>query len=270
MKAFYQKTRGAKKIVVVDLGFLGDTVHLVPALWEIKQHYPAAELHVVSAPVGAEVLRLAPCVDRAWALTLDPAKRSLREQLGLVAALRREKFDAAFNFNGADRTTILTAFTGARQRAAHAGGRWHFWNRWLIANWVPRQDENAAVFEQRRQFLAACGFTLQDPKFNLSVDADSMGWAETVVTAGALHISVNSATPFNEWPVENYAAMLQAAWRSLPGLRVVASGSAKERERERLQRLYTTVNDPRLQLLPPNLSIGQLASVLRERCRLHW
>ena len=70
LSEFYERSRTARKILVVDLGFLGDSVHLVPALWEIKRHYPAAELHTLSAPVGAEVLRLAPCVNRPWAFPL--------------------------------------------------------------------------------------------------------------------------------------------------------------------------------------------------------
>ena len=28
---------------------------------------------------------------------------------------------------------------------AHAAGRYHFWNRWLIANWVPKQDPDLGV-----------------------------------------------------------------------------------------------------------------------------
>src|SRR5208282_4409873 len=70
LKNFFERTRAAKKIIAVDFGFLGDSVHLVPALWEIKRHYPAAELHTLSATVGAELLRLAPCVDNARAFPL--------------------------------------------------------------------------------------------------------------------------------------------------------------------------------------------------------
>ena len=91
---FYNTTRGARKVIVVDLGFLGDSVHLVPACWELRRHYPEAQIHTVSAPVGAEFLALAPCVDRAWALELDPRRRTLSDSLRLVHALRRERFDA--------------------------------------------------------------------------------------------------------------------------------------------------------------------------------
>ena len=37
---FYSRTRDARKIIVVDLGFLGDTISLAPALWELKRLYP--------------------------------------------------------------------------------------------------------------------------------------------------------------------------------------------------------------------------------------
>ncbi|MDB6019870.1 MAG: hypothetical protein JWR19_4359 [Pedosphaera sp.] len=268
LKGFYEQTRAAKKIVVVDLGFLGDTLHLVPALWEIKQHY-AAELHVVSSPLGAEVLRLAPCVDRAWPVVLDPAKRSLREQLRLIRALRREKFDVAINFGGTDRTIILMALTGARWRVAHAAGRSHFWNNWLVPYWVPRLNPNLTAFEQRRQLLAACGFTLQPPRFDLRVDDASLQWAKATVPLGAVHLSINSANPMKEWPLEHYAAMLKMVWQTEPELPAVVSIGAKPRERDRLQQFLAIVNDPRLRTLPENLSIMQLAAALT-RCRLHF
>ena len=112
---FYAQTRAAKKILVVDLGFLGDTIHLIPALWEIKRHYPTAELHTLSAPVGAEALQLAPCVDRAWAFPLGaPSPPWWRQWEACCLALRRERFDLALNFSGADRTIFITALTGAR------------------------------------------------------------------------------------------------------------------------------------------------------------
>ena len=72
--AFYPQTRTAKKVLVVDLGFLGDTIHLVPALWEIKRQYPGCALHVLTSTLGAEVLQLAPCADRAWGVELYRAQ----------------------------------------------------------------------------------------------------------------------------------------------------------------------------------------------------
>lgn len=265
---FYSRTRAARKVIVVDLGFLGDTVHLVPALWELKSGYGQASLHVLTTPVGAQVLELAPCVDRAWAVELQREKRTLRQQWQVVRALRREKFDVAFNFSGADRTLFMTALTGARWRVAYPGGRQHFWSSWLIPNWAPRQDSNAVVFEQRRGVLAACGLAPGAPRFDLKVDEQSFEWAATVVPPAAVHLSVNSAKPTREWPVEHHAAMLREVWAKHPELVIVASTGANARERGRLDSLVALVKDARLRALPGTLTIPQLAAVLK-RCRLH-
>jgi len=265
---FYSTTRGARKVIVVDLGFLGDTVHLVPALWEIRRSYPGARLEVLTTPVGAEVLALAPCVDHSWALELRPERRTLRQQWQMIRALRGHAFDVAFNFSGADRTLFMTALTGARWRVAHPGGRRHFWNSWLIQYWVPRQNPDQIVFEQRRQMLAACGVPLGSVRFDLRVGEAEQGWAAQVIPLMAIHLSLNSAKATREWPLEHHVQMLKTVWAREPELIVVATGGAQERERRRLTEFATLLNDNRLLVLAETLTIAKLASVLK-RCRLH-
>src|SRR5580658_3550482 len=138
MHSFLERTRAARKIIVVDFGFLGDSVHLTPALWEIKRHYGTAELHTLSAPVGAELLQLAPCVDRPWAFPLTAKSPAWWKHWDILWALRRQKFDLAFNFTGSDRSLFATAFIGARWTLGLEAGRKHFWNGWLSGDWVKR------------------------------------------------------------------------------------------------------------------------------------
>ncbi len=266
---FYSRTREARKIIVVDLGFLGDTVHLIPALWEIRRHYPRAALHLLSSPLGSDVCRLVSCVDRLWPVELAPGKRSLWQQYAIIRMLRRERFDVAFNFGGNDRSILLTALTGARWRVAHRGGRSHFWNKWLIPCWVSRQSENLPVLEQRRQVLAQCGFTLQAPRFDLRIAADDCAWAGLTVPTGTIHLSLNSANPLKEWPVAHYASLVRELWKRQPDLSLVVSATPSMREQARVRELESLLTDTRLQVLPPKMTIGQLAAVLN-RCRLHF
>lgn len=263
----YNDTRHARKIIVVDLGFLGDSLHLVPALWEIKRHYPQAELHVVAAPVGAEVLRLARCADHVWPVELDPHRRTLRQQWDSVRALRRERFDLAVNFSGADRTLFWTALTGARHRVAHAAGRNHFWNSWLISNWVPRQPAGMPVFEQRRQVLAACGLLLAAPRWDLALPEEARRKTEALLAPGAIHLSVCASSPLKEWPLENWVKFAKRLIAINPQLQIIATGSRQPREQERLRSLAEEVRNNGLKPLI-GLSIVELAAVLH-RCRLH-
>jgi ADP-heptose:LPS heptosyltransferase len=265
---FYDRTRAARKIIVVDLGFLGDSVHLVPALWELRRHYPAAALHTLSAPVGREVLALAPCVDCARAFPLPPNSPPWWRQGELVGELRRERYDLAVNFNGADRTIFLTAFTGARWRLAHAGGRKHFWNRWLIRDWVSRRSRDLPVFEQKRQVLAAAGFELAPPRWDLRIPESAARRFEPSVGGRTIHFSLCASDPLREWPLRHWIELGSRLLHRFPDLRIVVSASSAAREQERLRGLADGLAHERLVALPPGLAIAELAAVL-SRCRLH-
>ena len=264
---FFEATKSARKIIVVDLGFLGDSVHLVPALLEIKRNYPGAQLHTLSAAVGAELLGLAPCVDRAWAFPLTPQSPAWWRHWDIIGALRREKYDAAFNFSGADRTIFLTALTGAKWRLAHEGGRRHFWNRLLIPNWAPRQDRGLPVYEQRRRVLAAAGLALEPARFDFRVPEAAREFAAANIPANSIHFSINASGPLKEWPLENWAELAGMILKRDPAAQLVATAADNARETARLDRLADAARDGRLICLK-GLSIGQLAALL-QRCRLH-
>jgi ADP-heptose:LPS heptosyltransferase len=266
-RSFFERSRDARKIIVVDLGFLGDSVQLVPALWEIKRHYPQAQLHTLSAVVGAELLRLAPCVDKAWAFPLTPQSPPWWRHWDLLLALRRERFDVAINLSGSDRSIFMTALTGARWRLGYQAGRKHFWNGWLIGDWVPRQGRDAPIFEQRRQALAARGFSLKPPRFDLRIPDADQRWAIANIPNLSIHLSINASTHLKEWPSRHWIALAKTILAKFPDVSLIATASSKTREQERLNELSTAVNDKRLQSFT-GLSLGQLAAALA-RCRAH-
>jgi ADP-heptose:LPS heptosyltransferase len=268
LTGLYQRTRTAKKILVVDLGFLGDSVHLVPSLWEIKRQYPAAKRHTLSAAVGAELLRMAPCVDRPWTFPLGSPSPPWWRHWDVIRALRRERFDLVFNLSGADRSVFLTALTGAKWRVAYAGGRKHFWNEWLIPDWIPRLRPDLPVYEQRRQMLAACGLELGPARWDLRLPEAAKARAESLTPAGAIHFSINASTPLKEWPLSHWIELAKLLLAGDTRLRIAATGSASVREQERLHALAKAVANERLSTLPPGLPIAELGAVL-QRCRLH-
>jgi ADP-heptose:LPS heptosyltransferase len=214
------------------------------------------------------LLALAPCVDRAWAFPLGPRSPSWWRHWDVIRSLRRESFDLAFNFSGADRTIFLTALTGAKWRVAHLGGRNHFWKSLLIPHWVPRQDPCLPVCEQRRRVLAACGFQLQPARFDLRLSPEAQAWAVKVTPPGSIHFSINASFPAKEWPLEHWVALAQTLLGEGCGGHIVASGSAQLREQERLRSLAEKIGRPQLRILPSNLTVERLAAVLA-RCRLH-
>jgi heptosyltransferase-1 len=265
--AFYNKTRDARKIIVVDLGFLGDSVHTVPALWEIKRNYPQAELHVLSAPVGAELLKLAPCVDRAWSFPLGPPSPPWWKHWDIIRQLRRERFDLLFNFSGADRTIWISGILGAKWKIAYPGGRDHFWNSWLIPEWLAKISETVPIFEKRRRMLGLCGLKLDAPRFDLAIPADERQWATSAIPKGSIHLSINASSPFKEWPIGRWVELICRLSEWQPGIRIIATASSSEREFNRLSELKRQITAKQLQTFS-GLNIGQLAALLG-RCAIH-
>ena len=265
--SFFERTRSAKKIIVIDFGFLGDSVHLVPSLWEIKRNYPDAKLHTLSATVGAELLKLAPCVDRHWAFPLTEKSPPWWRHWPILRALRWQKFDAAFNFTGSDRSLFATAFIGATSALIIQPGRAHFWNRWIRADWLSRGTRDLPVYEQRRQLLAAAGLALQAPRFDLRIPAAASDWAQTKTPSGSIHLSINASAAEKEWPLDNWIDLTKRLLAARPSIDLVATASSKPREITRLRTLADAVADSRLQCVE-GPDIAQLAAIL-QRCRLH-
>jgi ADP-heptose:LPS heptosyltransferase len=264
---FYNQTRSARKIIVVDLGFLGDSVHLTPSLVEIKRHYPEAELHVVAAPSGAALLEMAPNVDRVWAFPLGPKSPPWYRHWNIIGALRRERFDLAINFSGSDRTVFITALTGAKWRVACQGARKHFWGPWLIKSWVPPVQDVMPVYEGRRQFLASLGFTLAPARFDVKVPDAAQALARSLTPGPSVHFSINASGPLAEWPVESWAALAKTLRQRRPDLAMVATATGAPRERERLGRFQTLAGLTGI-IARADLRVPELAAVI-ERSVLH-
>jgi ADP-heptose:LPS heptosyltransferase len=115
--------------------------------------------------------------------------------------------------------------------------------------------------------LAACGFELAQPRFDLRVPEEAKTFAAAHIPEGALHFSINASTFRKEWPLPHWIELARRLMRDNPQLRIVATGSSDHRERARLREFAASVHHPALQTFTA-LSVAQLAALL-ERCSQH-
>lgn len=151
---FCPRTRYARKVMVLDLGFLGDTVHVIPALWMVRQAYPQAELHVAVAAQVTSFMECVPWVNQVWGYQRFPKHATLRQNLQMISRLRREKFDALINLNGSDRSSWLTFFSGAREclgRMPEGGGP-PFWRQEVREDMTPFPGCSSLCYSLSRAF----------------------------------------------------------------------------------------------------------------------
>ena len=256
-----------KKILVVDLGFLGDTVHSIPAVRALANC--GAEVDVMTTAVGAELLAMVPEVKRVWVVPLTKPSPAPWKNLDTLRSIRAQRYCAAISFVGSERNLFCTGWSAARQRIAHQSGPSSWLARSRLTQIIPPRDRSDTVFAQRLSILKELGWTGANPGWSWQVPVESKQWASTVVKGPALHLSVSAASsPLNEWPLDLWAKVLEKVWHGSPQLRVFATGAGSEREVARLNDLVSLVKDDRLQILPQRQPISRLLALV-QACDLH-
>jgi ADP-heptose:LPS heptosyltransferase len=269
---FFQRTRSAKKVMVLDLGFLGDTVHLLPALWLVRQAYPAAELHVAIASHITSFMECAPWVDRVWGYMRYPRHATLRENFAMVARLRKEKFDVLINLNGSDRSSWLTFLSGARERLGRRpdDGGPPFWRRMFTVE-VRHPFDQEPVYLQRCHCLEKAGFTFTPPEFHIEIPAENLRAAEISPADSGMyfHISPFTTADYKELSPAQLAEFITLLAKKFPQKKIALSSAPTEREKSKMTELLALLPEKPWRVFAGNLNLAQVAAVIKHSA-LHF
>jgi lipopolysaccharide heptosyltransferase III len=265
-QTFLQRTRDAKKIMVLDLGFLGDTVHLLPALWMVRQAYPQAELHVAVAAHVTSLMDCVPWVDRVWGYMRFPRHATLRENFEMITKLRRKKFDVLINLNGSDRSSWLTFLSGARERLGRMpnNGGPLFWKKMFTAH-VHHPFDTEVVYRQRCHCLEKAGFPFTQPEFHVEIVPEHLRAAEiSEADSGTyFHVSPFTTADYKELSPAQFTELMGALAKQFPEKRWVLSCAPTKRERDKMESLLPLLPVKPWRVFAGNLSLVQLAAVIQ-------
>ena len=269
---FLARTQTAKKVMVLDLGFLGDTVHLLPALWKIRQAYPQAELHVAVAAHVTSLLECVPWVNQIWGYMRYPRHATAQENWQIIRRLRREKFDVLLNLNGSDRSSWLTFLSGARERLGRVpdDGGPPLWEKMFTAH-VQHPFGAEPVFRQHCHVLAKAGFPTTPPEFNVQIPPENL--TATQISPGDrgtyLHLSPFTTADYKELSPRQFAELAGALQASFPDKKLILSCAPTPRELEKMKHLLPLLPSPPWRVFAGNLTLLQLAAVIQHSA-LHF
>lgn len=251
--------------MVLDLGFLGDTVHLLPALWMVRQAYPQAELHCAVAEHVTSLMECVPWVNRVWGYMRYPRHATLRENLQMVSRLRREKFDVVINLNGSDRSTWLTFLSGARERLGRLpdDGGPPCWKRMFTAC-VHHPSGQDPVYLQRCRCLEKAGFPFA-PEFHVEIAPAHLRATEIPEAdrENYFHISPFTTADYKELPPPQLVELVAALEKKFPQKRLVLSCAPTERERAKMAELLALLPQKPWRVFDGKLNLIQLAAVIQ-------
>jgi lipopolysaccharide heptosyltransferase II len=221
-----------RRVLVIRLRSIGDTVLATPALATLRRFLPQAKIHILLEDWVAPVLEGSPLVDRV--ITIPKQSNTARARL--ARDLHRTKYDVVYNLHGGTTATFLTRATGAPHRVGFA----HYQYARLHNHVAPSPQEiwrrpGLHSVEQQLALIGWTGVPVTDrPATQLAVtEAAARSIAERL--AGK---KIDEAQPFalihpaaalqtKQWATESFARVAEAV--SERGLTPVAIVSPGER-----------------------------------------
>jgi heptosyltransferase-3 len=220
-----------KRVLLIRLRSIGDTVLTTPSLIALRRFLPNAQIDILLEDWVAPVLEQFPHVDHV--LTLERGSTTARLQV--AREMRATRYDVVYNLHGGTTATFLTRATGARHRVGFSHyryGRLH--NHLAPSPLLVWGVQKAHSVEQTLALLGWTGVPVSDkPGTELAVtDAAAKSVSERLTTAG-----VTDSTPFamvhpaaafatKQWAVEKFARIVEDL--SARGITSVALGSTSE------------------------------------------
>ena len=218
-----------RRVLVVKLRSIGDTVLATPSLIALRRFLPDAQIDILLEDWVAPVLDGFDAVDNVISVG-----KSSSERLKTAWKLRGRKYDVAINLHGGTTATLFVRASGALHRIGYSYYQYPFLYNHLLSSasdfWKREKTHSA---EQQLALLGFVGVPVDPlPKTRLAANERSIDTIRerhpkfeiSNLKFALLHPSTAFFT--KQWPTENFAQT--AEFLAGKGLHVVAVGSKSE------------------------------------------
>ncbi len=221
-----------RKVLVIRLRSIGDTVLATPALFALKRFLPQAKIHVLLEDWVAPLIEGSPLVDRV--ISIPRHGNSARARV--ARELHRLGYDVVFNLHGGTTATFLARASGATHRVGY--GHYQYARLHNHVAPAPQQIWARPVLHSVEQQLALIGWTgvpvTDRPATQLTVTEN----AKRMISAKLAAHKINDQAPLaiihpaaaletKRWPTEKFARIAEAI--TTRGFTPIAIASAQER-----------------------------------------
>lgn len=245
------------RILLIKTSSLGDVIHNLPVVTDLRVHFPDAVIDWVVEEGYADIVRLHPGVRQAIPVALRRWRKSLLgaatwcEMRDFRARLRKESYDLVIDSQGLLKSALITRMAlGKRCGYAATSAREPLTARFYDARFEVSNNLHA-VERNRRLAALAAGYAADTP-------ADYGIVAAQAPTPDGPTAILLTATSRDDklWPEERWIVLGRALHERGIGCRLPAGSPT---ERERASRLAQAI--PAAVALPP-LNLGELAAQL--------
>jgi heptosyltransferase-3 len=231
------------KILIIQLGDIGDVIWTTPTLWAVKRAYAHARVSILVREGYGVLIEGDPSLDKVFEVPRYKGGllRQGRNQIRFLRALRQEGFSMVIDLRAGDRGAILAYLTGAPMRVSqHYDRGVPFWRKRLFTHIIypPATTEKVrGAAEQSLRIVRGLGIESRDPIPRLWISAEADKRVQEILQNERMAECGNWITlnPFarwayKEWNLERWAEIID--WLQDEYLiPTVIIGAPEERER---------------------------------------
>lgn len=250
-------------ILLIRLSSMGDLIHTYPALSDVLQHYPDAEIDWVSEEGFAQLPQLHPAVKNTLPMAWRRWRKSLwrkdtRAEIGAFRQqLKAKTYDWVIDAQGLVKSGVVAlGAKGLRAGFDRNSARESLASFAYDKTFAVARGQHA-VWRNRELFGRILGYTPEGPaSFGLNPTAPLPDWLPQGAYAVLLHATSRED---KEWPVAHWVTVGQAL--AACGLKLIIPwGSPREQQRSQL--LASQL--PNCIVPPARLSLDQAATLLKQ------
>jgi predicted lipopolysaccharide heptosyltransferase III len=205
--------RDVRKVLVIRLRSIGDTVLATPSLYALKRFLPNARVDILVEDWVAPLLDNYPHVDNVIALE----RGGLITRARVARELRAANYDVVYNLHGGTTATFLTRATGARHRVgfkSYQYGQLH--NHQAPSPLLIWQQPKTHSVEQQLALLGWTGVPVTDrPRTSLGISSQAAARVDQLLKDAGLNeqnialIHPAAAFATKQWATEKFARVVE-------------------------------------------------------------
>ncbi len=238
----YKLPPDVKKILLIQLGDIGDVVWTTPAIRAVQDSVPGAEISVLVREGFGDLLEADPAIKNVFETKQSGGNLLARTtgQLAFLRGVRACRFDLAIDLRLGDRGAFLSLLSGARYRVTkHHPEGVPYWRKYFFTHAVvpePRHGTYGAA-EQSLSFLRGLGIDTGQTSPRLWVtDAVKERVRKILIedkidpTARPVTINLFARWSYKEWGGQKWIDIINWLGQEF-SVPVIIIGSAQERSK---------------------------------------
>ncbi len=193
------------RILVVKLSSLGDTLHALPAVAELKTQL-SAEIHWAVQPAFSPLVRTFTCVDHVFEV---PRPSDWVGYAKAIGEIRKNRYDWVVDFQGLMKSALVALFAKAPRRIGLSFAREG--SRFLTTEIAGKLNKNRHAVDECLDLVKHLGLVMPSPpRFPISVPEINLDRLASLAGKGPrIALAPLSRWESKNWPEAYFAELLK-------------------------------------------------------------